>query len=149
MLIAIGYFVVLVSVIGSYAFGGGHLGALYQPLEFVLIGGAGLGAFVAGNSKKSMAAVRQAIPMALKGVTYSKDVYMDLMSLLYVVLNKARREGLMSIESHIEDAASSPIFAAARVKPPSRTTVRKVWISPRSSRFIDEYISQIHADYSV
>ena len=111
MLIAIGYFVVLVSVIGSYAFGGGHLGALYQPLEFVLIGGAGLGAFVAGNSKKSMAAVRQAIPMALKGVTYSKDVYMDLMSLLYVVLNKARREGLMSIESHIEDAASSPIFA--------------------------------------
>jgi chemotaxis protein MotA len=111
VLIAIGYIVVLVSVIASYAFGGGHLGALYQPLEFVLIGGAGFGAFIAGNSKKSMAAVRKSIPMALKGVTYSKDVYMDLMSLLYVVLNKARREGLMSIESHIEDAGSSPIFA--------------------------------------
>lgn len=111
MLIIIGYVIVIFAVVGSFAFGGGHLGALYQPLEFLMIGGAGLGAFLAGNSKKSMGAVRKAIPMALKGASYSKEVYMDLMSLLYVVLNKARREGLMSIESHIEDAASSPIFA--------------------------------------
>ena len=111
MLIALGYVIVFVSVIGSFAFGGGHLGALYQPLEFVLIAGAGFGAFLAGNSKKSMGAVKNAIPMAIKGVSYSKEIYMDLMSMLYVVLNKARREGLMSIESHIEDAASSPLFA--------------------------------------
>jgi chemotaxis protein MotA len=110
VLIVIGYLVVIVSVIGSFVALGGHLGALYQPFEFTLIAGAALGAFLAGNSRKSIKLVRTAIPGALKGAKYGKDVYMELMSLLYVILNKARREGLMAIESHIEDPSSSPIF---------------------------------------
>ncbi|ARP94336.1 flagellar motor stator protein MotA [Bordetella genomosp. 13] len=111
MLIVIGYLVVIVAVIGSYVGLGGHLGALYQPLELVLIGGAAFGAFLASNSKKSLALVKESIPHALKGSPYSKQVYMELMALLYVLLNKARREGLMAIESHIEDPSSSPIFS--------------------------------------
>jgi chemotaxis protein MotA len=110
VLIVIGYLVVIVSVIGSFVALGGHLGALYQPFEFTLIAGAALGAFLAGNSRKSIKLVKAAIPGALKGAKYGKDVYMELMSLLYVILNKARREGLMAIESHIEDPSSSPIF---------------------------------------
>ncbi|SAI38919.1 flagellar motor protein MotA [Bordetella ansorpii] len=111
MLIVIGYLVVIGSVVGSFVAMGGHLGALYQPFEVVLIAGAALGAFVAGNSKKSLVLVKESLPKALKGSPYSKQVYMELMALLYVLLNKARREGLMAIESHIEDPASSPIFS--------------------------------------
>lgn len=111
MLIVIGYLIVVVSVVGSFVALGGHLGALYQPFEFTLIAGAALGAFLAGNSRKSINGVLGAIPIALKGAPYNKEVYMELMALLYVILNKARREGLMAIESHIEDPASSPIFA--------------------------------------
>ncbi|HEY0297085.1 MAG TPA: motility-associated protein, partial [Bordetella sp.] len=111
MLIVIGYVIVLGAVIGSFIVMGGHLGALFQPFEFTLIAGAAIGSFLAGNSKKSISGVFKAIPATLKGSPYSKDVYMELMSLLYVILNKARREGLMAIESHIEDPASSPIFA--------------------------------------
>ena len=111
MLIVFGYLVVLVSVIGSFIGLGGHLGALYQPFELTLIAGSALGAFLAGNSRKSLGLVMQSIPHAIKGAPYNKAVYMELMALLYVLLNKARREGLMAIESHIEDPANSPIFA--------------------------------------
>ncbi|VFR67782.1 Flagellar motor rotation protein MotA [plant metagenome] len=111
MLIVIGYIIVLVAVFGSFAGLGGHLGALYQPLELTLIGGAAVGAFLAGNSAKSLKLVGKALPNTLKGSPYSKASYMELMALLYVLLNKARREGLMAIESHIEDPSASPIFA--------------------------------------
>lgn len=111
MLIVIGYIIVLVAVFGSFAGLGGHLGALYQPLELTLIGGAAVGAFLAGNSAKSLKLVGKALPNTLKGSPYSKANYMELMALLYVLLNKARREGLMAIESHIEDPGASPIFA--------------------------------------
>src|SRR3546814_368354 len=110
VLIVIGYAVVLVAVIGSFIALGGHLGALYQPFELTLIAGAALGAFLAGNSRKSLALMGHSLPQAIKGAPYSKEVYMELMALLYVLLNKARREGLMAIESHIEDPESSAIF---------------------------------------
>ena len=111
MLIVIGFLIVLVAVFGSFVGLGGHLGALYQPLELTLIGGAAFGAFLAANSSKSIKLVMQSLPHALKGSPYSKAVYMELMALLYTLLNKARREGLMAVESHIEDPASSPIFS--------------------------------------
>jgi chemotaxis protein MotA len=99
-----------VAVVGSYMLMGGHLGALYQPFEFTLIGGAALGAFFAGNSGKSIKSVGKSLPFALKGSPYNKAVYMELMALLYLLLNKARREGLMSIESDVEDPHSSVVF---------------------------------------
>jgi len=111
VLIILGYFVVTVSVFGSFVAMGGHMGGLYQPLEFVLIGGAAIGAYVAANSGKSAKLLLNALPLVLKRSPYNKTLYMELMALLYVLLNKARRDGLMSIESDIEDPASSAIFA--------------------------------------
>jgi chemotaxis protein MotA len=109
--IIFGFLLVLVSVFGSYTALGGHLGALYQPFEFILIAGAALGAYISSNSGKSVALLWQAIPGVLRATPYSKSVYMELMALLYVILNKARRDGLMSIEGDIEDPKSSAIFA--------------------------------------
>lgn len=112
MLILIGFVVVLVSVFGSFVALGGHMGALYQPFEFLLIGGAALGAYMASNSGKSVALMLKAIPQVFTRSPYSdKDVYMELMALLYVLLNKARRDGLMTIESDIEEPENSAIFA--------------------------------------
>lgn len=130
VLIVFGYLLVIVAVIGSFIGLGGHLGALYQPFELTLIGGAALGAFLAGNSKKSIKLLKTALPGALRGAPYSKDVYMELMALLYVLLNKARREGLMAIESHIEDPASSPIFNDAP----------RILNDPKVMEFITDYL---------
>ncbi|MFW7342452.1 flagellar motor stator protein MotA [Pollutimonas sp. H1-120] len=110
MFIFVGFLIVFFSVFGSYVGLGGHLGALYQPFEFVLIAGAALGAYIASSSGKSVKLLFESLPLIVRKSPYSKELYMELMALLYVLLNKARRDGLMSIESDIEEPETSPIF---------------------------------------
>lgn len=130
MFILLGFVIVFVSVFGSFVALGGHLGALYQPFEFVLIGGAALGAYIASNSGKSMKMLFSAFPQIIKKNPYSKELYMELMALMYVLLNKARRDGLMSIESDIEEPESSPLF----------TEYPAVLRDPALMEFITDYL---------
>jgi len=111
VLIIIGFVVVTLCVFGSYVAMGGGLGALYQPFELVLIGGAALGAYLAANNMDSIKALFKALPAVIKKSPYDKALYMELMALLYALLNKARRDGLMTIESDIEEPEKSPVFA--------------------------------------
>ena len=99
------------SVFGGFVMGGGHLGALMQPLELLMIGGAAAGAFMVGNNGKAIKATLQALPSIFKGSAYTKALYMELMSLMFEILTKSRKEGLMSIEGDIETPESSPIFS--------------------------------------
>jgi len=111
MLVLVGYAIVLASVLGGFSLAGGHMAALAQPLEFLMIGGAALGAFIVGNSVKTVKATLGSLPSLLKGSRYTKALYMDLMALLYELLNKIRKEGLMSIERDVEAPDESPLFA--------------------------------------
>ncbi|MFO1301975.1 MAG: flagellar motor stator protein MotA [Burkholderiaceae bacterium] len=110
MFVLIGYLIVVGSVLGGYLLAGGHMGALFQPLELLIIGGAAIGAFVVSNSGKALKAVVQALPSLLKGSKYTKARYMALMALLYDILSKARKEGLMSIENDVDNPGESPLF---------------------------------------
>ena len=111
MLVIIGYIIVCASVFGGFALAGGHLAALFQPLELLMIGGAALGAFLVGNNNKAIKATIAALPSLFKGSRYTKDLYMELMSLLFEVLSKVRKEGLMSIEGDIDKPEESPLFS--------------------------------------
>jgi len=111
MFVIIGYIVVIASCLGGYALAGGHLAALWQPLELLIIGGSAVGAFIVGNSSKVIKATFKCLPSLLKGSKYTKALYMELMGMLYEVLTKVRKEGLMSIEKDIESPAESPLFA--------------------------------------
>ena len=111
MLVIIGYVVVMASVFGGFVLSGGHLAALFQPLELLMIGGAAVGAFFVGNNGKSIKATLAALPSLLKGSRYTKELYMELMSLLFDILSKVRKEGLMSIEGDIESPEQSPLFS--------------------------------------
>jgi chemotaxis protein MotA len=110
VLVAIGYGIILASVFGGYALSGGHLAAMLQPLELLIIGGAAVGAFVVGNPPKTLGATAKVLPTLLRGSRYSKALYLRLMGLLYEILTKARREGFMSIERDIEAVHESPLF---------------------------------------
>ncbi|QOJ23519.1 MAG: flagellar motor stator protein MotA [Gammaproteobacteria bacterium] len=110
MLVSVGYLIIIISVFGGFALAGGHLASLWQPVELLMIGGAAIGAFVVGNSSKALKATMKALPTVFKGSKYTKALYMDLMTLLYEVLSKIRKEGLMSIEGDVDDPANSPIF---------------------------------------
>ena len=111
MLVIIGYVVVMASVFGGFAMAGGNLGALFQPIELLMIGGAAGGAFMVGNNGKAIKATLQALPTVFKGSAYTKALYMELMSLMFEILTKSRKEGLMSIEGDIETPESSHIFS--------------------------------------
>nr|WP_208759708.1 flagellar motor stator protein MotA [Yersinia mollaretii] len=106
-----GYIVVLGAVFGGYIIVGGHLGALYQPAEFLIIGGAGIGAFIVGNNGKAIKATMKAMPKLMRRSKYNKVLYMDLMALLYRLLAKSRQQGMLSLERDIENPRESEIFS--------------------------------------
>jgi chemotaxis protein MotA len=111
MLVIVGYLVVIGSVFGGFALAGGHLAALLQPLELLMIGGGAGGAFFVGNNMKAIKATFKDLPKVFKGSSYNKESYMELMALLYELLGKVRKEGLMSIEGDVETPEESPVFA--------------------------------------
>lgn len=111
MLVIIGYIAVVLSVFGGFALAGGHLAALLQPIELLMIGGAAVGAFFVGNTGKAIKATLKALPSLLQGSKFTKSLYMELMSMLFEILSKVRKEGLMSIEGDIDNPEESPIFS--------------------------------------
>ncbi len=111
MPVIVGYILVVGSVLGGYALAGGHLAALLQPLELLMIGGAALGAFVVGNPGKVLKATLAALPTVVKGSQYTRARYLSLMALLFAILTKIRKEGMISIERDVEKPAESALFA--------------------------------------
>jgi chemotaxis protein MotA len=110
MLFAVGVLVVLGSVAGGYIWHGGILGVLWQPAEFLIILGAAFGAFLISNSMHTVMATAKNLPAAIMGQSTSQKLYLDLLGLLFDIFNKARREGMMSIEADIESPAESGVF---------------------------------------
>jgi chemotaxis protein MotA len=111
MYVIIGYVVICATIFGGYAMAGGHLGGLWQPLEVLMIFGGALGSFVVGNDSKSIKATVKALPSLFKGSKYNKALYLDLLAMLFEILAKIRKEGMMSIENDIENPESSPLFS--------------------------------------
>lgn len=112
MLVIVGYVFAMGCVFGVYVFHGGNIGVILKalPFELVTILGAALGAFVVNNQPKVLKATIKLIPQALKTSKYTKLRYLELMALLYDILQKARKEGLMAIEKDVETPHESAIF---------------------------------------
>lgn len=110
MFVIVGYIIILGAVLGGFAMAGGHLGSLWQPVELIMIGGAATGAFLVSYGGKPLKATMKALPSVFKGSKYTKALYMDLLSLLFEILSKVRKEGLMSIENDVENPHESALF---------------------------------------
>ncbi len=111
MFVLVGYAVILGAVFGGFAMAGGHLGSLLQPVELLMIFGAAGGAFLVANPSKVVKSTLKALPSLLRGSRYSKSLYMETLALLFEILAKVRKEGLMSIEVDVESPEQSPIFS--------------------------------------
>ena len=110
MFLIIGYIIIIASSIGTYAIHG-SLAALWVPIEYIAIIGLTIGAFLAANNMKVIKATIGALPSVFKGSKYSRALYIDLLIMLYEILTKVRKEGLMSIENDVENPQSSAVFA--------------------------------------
>jgi len=109
MFLIVGYVIILASALGTYAVHG-SLAALWVPLEYIAIVGLTIGGFVAGNDIKVIKSTIGGLPSIFKGSKFNKTLYVDLLSMLYEVLAKVRKEGLMSVENDVENPHESPIF---------------------------------------
>jgi len=106
----IGVVVVLASVGGGFILSHGHLAALWQPFELLIIGGAAFGAFVISNPGKVIKGSFGSIGQLLKGSKHTKKSYMELLALMYDLFTKARKEGMMALEADIDEPENSPVF---------------------------------------
>ncbi|HRE17682.1 MAG TPA: flagellar motor stator protein MotA, partial [Rhodocyclaceae bacterium] len=110
MFLIVGYVIILAASLGTYAIHGSLL-ALWVPTEYAAIVGLVIGGFVAGNDIKVIKRTLGALPSVLKGSKYTKALYIDLLAMLFEILAKVRKEGLMSIETDIDNPDASPIFS--------------------------------------
>jgi chemotaxis protein MotA len=112
MFVIIGWVVVMGCVFGVFIAHGGNMGPILKalPWEMGMIGGATLGAFLVNNQMTVIKATISGALSCFKGSKYTKARYMELLALLFDILQKARKEGLMSIEKDVEDPHSSPLF---------------------------------------
>jgi len=112
MFVIIGWLLALGCVFGVFIAHGGNIHVVLHalPFEMTTIMGAALGAFIATNQPKVLKAAAAALAACFKGSKYTKARYMELMALLYDILQKARKEGLMSIEKDVEEPHNSALF---------------------------------------
>ncbi|MEN9438342.1 MAG: flagellar motor stator protein MotA [Pseudomonadota bacterium] len=112
MFVIVGWLVILVCVFGVYIFHGGNIMVILHalPFELITIGGATIGAFLANNQTKVVKATMKGLGECFKGSKYTKARYMELMALMFDILQKARKEGLMAIEKDVEEPHESELF---------------------------------------
>ncbi len=106
----IGLAVVFGCIIGGFLMEEGNLFVLIQPAELVTIGGAALGSLILSCPPNLLKGVVKAIPAILKGGTLKKSHYISLLTLLYNIFTKIKKEGLLSVEKDVENPKSSPLF---------------------------------------
>lgn len=110
MKLIIGLIVVFGAVFGGYVLSHGELMALFQPFELLIIGGGALGAFIIANPGKVIGQVFKGVPSLLGSSKYNKQMYMDLLTLMFKLFAKARKEGLMALEGDIDEPHESELF---------------------------------------
>ncbi|SLN44492.1 flagellar motor stator protein MotA [Oceanibacterium hippocampi] len=105
----IGFVVVFGSVAGGYA-PHGSFAVLFQPLEFLIILGAAIGAFLQGNPKWVIIGGLKQIGRIVKGAPHSKKSYLELLTLQYAIFKLAKSKGMIALEQHVENPKDSPLF---------------------------------------
>ena len=107
-----GFVFLLVCVFGSFLITGGSIAALAGslPFEMMSIGGAAIGTFLMANSMHDVKHTLGGIGKTLKGARYHKADYLELLSLLFVLVRLASTKGAMALETHIEKPEDSAAF---------------------------------------
>jgi len=110
MIALLGFLIVIGSVMGGFAMSGGPFAVLLAWSEWVVIVGTAIGTMLVSTPLPVLKAIVSKMVGTLKSNPYGKALYLDTLKLLYELFQSARRDGLVAIESHIEDPKQSAIF---------------------------------------
>jgi chemotaxis protein MotA len=111
MFAIIGIVVVFGAVVAGYLMEHGKMMVLLQPAELVIIGGASVGTVLIANPLHILKQIVGGIGGVFTGSKFTKQRYLDSLKMVYELLNKARREGLMTLENDVEAPDKSPILS--------------------------------------
>ncbi len=113
MFAIIGIIVVFGAVLAGYVMEHGHLAVLLQPAELLIIGGAGTGTLLIANPLRILKKIAAGALAVFTGKSkFGKDRYLDTLKMMYELLQKARRGGMLTIEGDVEKPEESPILNA-------------------------------------
>jgi chemotaxis protein MotA len=112
MLVLIGVLVVTFSVFGGFFIEGGPLMLLIQPVELIIIAGGAGGGLLVSTTPASLKQLLRQITAALKPSPFSRVLYLDMLQLIYEILVKAKKNGLIALEKDLAAPAESPVFSA-------------------------------------
>ncbi|MFL6675093.1 MAG: flagellar motor stator protein MotA [Massilia sp.] len=105
----IGIFIVLGCVFGGFAFMGGTVGAIWQPIELLIIAGAALGALVLGNPNHVLGEMMGQLRKIIFRKKHDSEFQRQLLLLMFELLQTAAG-GLKALDAHVEAPRESPLF---------------------------------------
>ncbi|HZT30617.1 MAG TPA: flagellar motor stator protein MotA [Bryobacteraceae bacterium] len=111
MLGIVGILVVFGAVLGGYLLEQGNPKVLMQPAELVIIGGAAAGTILIGNPPSILKGVLAGLKSVFGSSRFTRVYYLNTLHQMYLVMNKARKEGLAGIEADVEEPAKSELFS--------------------------------------
>lgn len=110
MTIVIGLVVTMACMLGGFAAMGGHIAVIWQPWEFVIIGGSALGTFVVANPIKTIKDTGKGIKEAFTGDAPGKQQYLETLGILYFLMRELRGKPRNEVEEHIDSPTESALF---------------------------------------
>jgi chemotaxis protein MotA len=111
MFVIIGIVVVIVAIMGGYLMEHGNVKVLVQPAELLIIGGAAIGTLLIANPLHILKAIAGGIAGVFKGSKYGEADYKETLKMMYELLSRARKEGLMVLEADSDAPDQSPVFS--------------------------------------
>lgn len=108
----VGLALVFVMVFVPYILGGGSMVVIFHALIFELpmIAGASIGAFLLGNSPATIKRATKDVGLAFKGSHWTKQDYLDILSLMFIISKTIKQKGMLAMEPHIENPINSTLF---------------------------------------
>ncbi len=126
----IGLIIAIGSMLGGFMALGGKVSVIWQPFEFVIIGGIALGIFIIANPMPTVKDTGKAIKEAIAGDVPKREDYLAVLGLLFNLMRELRAKARNEVEAHIDDPQNSPIF----------TTFPRVLKNPELTNFICDYV---------
>src|SRR5271169_541665 len=111
MFIIIGIVVVFGAVVAGYLMEHGNLRVLLQPAELVTIGGAAIGTVLVANPLHILKKIGSGLAGAFGSSKFSKQKYLDTLKMMFELFSRARRDGLMALETDSDNPEKSTIFS--------------------------------------
>jgi chemotaxis protein MotA len=111
MFAIIGIVIVFGCIVAGYLMEHGNMRVLVQPAELIIIGGAAIGTLLIGSPLHTIKKIVGGVMGVFGSSKFGKQAYIDTLKMMYDLLNKARKDGLMALEADIEEPSKSPVFS--------------------------------------